>query len=159
MSYHLENKKDEPTLEEMTVAAINTLRKSPNGFFLFVEGGRIDHAHHDNMARKSLDETVELTKAVAAADALTDSEDTLIVVTSDHAHVMTLSGYAERGNNILGFAGQGADGLPYSTLSYSNGPGYVAPERGFKRQDLRKLNMGMLEWMFKGLLIFGVFRA
>lgn len=41
-----------PTLSEMTVKAIEHLqRSSEHGYFLFVEGGRIDHGHHDNYAR------------------------------------------------------------------------------------------------------------
>jgi len=43
---------------------------------------------------------------------------------------------------ILGVAGDGADGLPYSTLSYSNGPGFSNGGITNKRPDLRKLNMG-----------------
>ncbi|OXA46484.1 Alkaline phosphatase [Folsomia candida] len=45
---------NDPTLEEMTEAAIKILGKNPNGFFLFVEGGRIDHAHHDNFAHRAM---------------------------------------------------------------------------------------------------------
>jgi alkaline phosphatase len=64
-------------------------------------GGRIDHAHHDTKAHLALDETVEFAKAVQAATDLTDEEDTLIVVTADHAHTMSISGYPARGNDIL----------------------------------------------------------
>ena len=38
---------EEPSLAEMTTKAIQMLKKSPNGFFLMVEGGKIDIAHHD----------------------------------------------------------------------------------------------------------------
>ena len=44
-------KNEEPSLAEMTKAAINVLKKSDNGFFLMVEGGKIDMAHHDAMVR------------------------------------------------------------------------------------------------------------
>jgi len=44
----------EPSLEQMTEAAIKILSKNDNGFMLLVEGGRIDHAHHDNFAVHSL---------------------------------------------------------------------------------------------------------
>ena len=37
----------EPSITEMTEAAIKILQKSENGFFLMVEGGKIDVAHHD----------------------------------------------------------------------------------------------------------------
>jgi len=46
-----EVERDEPTLSEMTLAAIEVLRKNENGYVLFVEGGRIDHAHHQNLVR------------------------------------------------------------------------------------------------------------
>jgi alkaline phosphatase len=49
----------------------------------------------------ALDETVEFAKAVETAANLTDEEDTLIVVTADHAHTMSISGYPARGNDIL----------------------------------------------------------
>ena len=42
---------EEPSLSEMTKVAIEMLRKSENGFFLMVEGGKIDMAHHDAMVR------------------------------------------------------------------------------------------------------------
>lgn len=90
LKYHLENNTNEPTLKEMTVSAIEILKKNPKGFVLFVEGGRIDHAHHDNEARHALEETVELSEAVQAASDITDEKDTLIVVSSDHSHTMTL---------------------------------------------------------------------
>lgn len=46
-------------------------------------------------------------------------------MTADHSHVMTISGYPQRGNPILGFAGiSDVDDLPYTTLSYANGPGF-----------------------------------
>ena len=54
------------------------------------------------MARDALTETLALDEAVEVAIRLTNSEDTLIVVTADHAHVMTMAGYPTRGNPILG---------------------------------------------------------
>ena len=45
MNYELDRKKqsDEPSLTEMTIKAITTLKTNPNGYFLLVEGGKIDH--------------------------------------------------------------------------------------------------------------------
>lgn len=116
----------EPTLTDMTVAAIKMLQKEENGYFLFVEGGMIDQAHHSNYAQLSLDETKEFAKAIEAARQMTDEADTLIVVTADHSHVFTYNGYPDRGENILGIAEiSDEDLIPYATLSYANGPGYA----------------------------------
>lgn len=61
MNFHLDaNHEKEPTLAEMTAAAIKVLQKDADGFFLFVEGGRIDHGHHQTKAQKALSETVEV---------------------------------------------------------------------------------------------------
>lgn len=103
MNYNLDaDREKEPTLTEMTEAAIKILQKEQNGYFLFVEGGRIDHGHHDAKAHKALDETVQFSDAIKRAVELTNREDTLIIVTADHAHTMSISGYPNRGNNILG---------------------------------------------------------
>lgn len=83
-----------PSLKDMTVKAIEILNKNDEGFFLFVEGGRIDHGHHENRAKYALDETAEFSKAIEAALAEVDIEETLIIVTADHGHSMTYSGYA-----------------------------------------------------------------
>lgn len=94
MKFHLEDKKQkQPTLAEMTEKAIEMLRKNENGYFLFVEGGKIDIAHHDTSAMYALDETAELSKAVQLAREMTNEDDTLIVVSSDHSHTMSLAGY------------------------------------------------------------------
>ncbi len=54
----------QPSLTEMTEAAVEHLSRAPAGFFLMVESGRIDHAHHDNSARRALEETLEFERAV-----------------------------------------------------------------------------------------------
>lgn len=124
MNYNLlADKSVEPTLVEMTESAIEVLSKGENGYYLFVEGGLIDWAHHKNRAHLALDETVMLSKAVKRAMELTSRDDTLIVVTSDHSHTMTLNGYPYRGSDIFGHTvTSSVDKLPYSTISYANGP-------------------------------------
>ena len=119
----------EPALEEMTRLAINRLDDG-DGYFLIVEGGRIDHAHHAGNAYRALMDTVAFADAVAVAVAMTDPADTLILVTADHSHTLTIAGYPARGNPILGFAAdeagepqKDARGTPYTTLGYANGPG------------------------------------
>jgi alkaline phosphatase len=123
----------EPSLAQMTRAAITVLKRNPKGFFLMVEGGRIDHAHHAGNAYRALDETVAFSDAIRVATELTSDRDTLIVVTADHSHSLHFVGYPQRGNPILGKvreAGEDADatdatGLPYTTLEYGSGPGYA----------------------------------
>ncbi|XP_075058466.1 intestinal-type alkaline phosphatase-like [Mixophyes fleayi] len=115
----------DPSLAEMTEKAIKILRKNSKGFFLFVEGGRIDHGHHDSNAKNSLTEAVEFDKAIQRGGQLTSESDTLTVVTADHSHVFTFGGYTDRGNSILGQApSKASDGKPYTSLLYGNGPGF-----------------------------------
>lgn len=122
----------EPSISEMTEKAIGVLDNNANGYFLMVESGRIDHAHHAGNAHGALADTIEFAKAVKKAVMMTNSEDTLIIVTADHGHVFTIAGYPKRGNPILGkVVGVGsdelvmaADGMPYTTLGYTNGPGF-----------------------------------
>ncbi|XP_071446195.1 membrane-bound alkaline phosphatase-like [Hetaerina americana] len=149
MRYHLEaNPTTEPTISEMTSVAISILSKNPRGFFLFVEGGLIDHGHHGSRAQLALDETVELAEAVRVATAATSEKDTLILVTADHSHTMSMAGYARRGGPILGIAGHAKDKLPYSILSYSNGPGYKKPTSHGKRYDITHDNHGSTSYRF-----------
>jgi alkaline phosphatase len=126
----------EPSLAEMTRAALTVLKRDADGFMLLVEGGRIDHAHHYGNAYRALDETVAMADAVRVATELTSADDTLILVTADHSHTLTFVGYPQRGNPILGkVVGLGSEGagagpvedalgLPYTTLGYANGTGY-----------------------------------
>lgn len=136
----------EPSLAEMTEIAIDILSKDPDGFFLMVEAGRIDHAHHAGNAYRALTDTIAMSDAVRVALEKTDREETLIVVTADHSHTLVISGYPKRGNPILGKTvslsrthegeeemARDANGKPYATLSYANGPGYAT---GGQRPDL-----------------------
>lgn len=113
----------EPSLSEMVETAIEVLERDKDGFVLVVEGGRIDQAHHQNHARLALEEVLEMDEAIHIALRDTKPAETLIIVTADHSHALTLNGYPERGNDILGFANK-QNVAPYETLSYANGPGY-----------------------------------
>lgn len=142
MHYHMQaDPVTEPTLAELTEVAIRSLSRNEKGFFLFVEGGRIDHAHHENLAQMALDETIQLSEAVARAAELLSEEDSLLVVTSDHAHVMTINGYTARGSDIIGPSDAiGDDGVPYMTLSYTNGPGFRPHASVGVREDITQQN-------------------
>lgn len=133
--------KGEPSLTEMTRTAIEVLQKNKRGYFLMVEGALIDHAHHIGSAYRALTDTIELSNAVATARAMTSAGDTLIIVTADHSHGFTMAGEPTRGNPILGKVVSNnrfgepptkvelaADGKPYTTLGYQNGPGYAFDE-------------------------------
>lgn len=141
MEYHTDRPDDQPTLSQMTETAIKILQKEKNGFFLFVEGGLIDFAHHYNQPKRALDETLEFDKAIEIAAKMTNEEETLIVVTADHAHTMSFSGYPYRGFDILGIYGKSSEGRAYATLSYANGPGYRAESPAGVPHDLRQDNM------------------
>lgn len=136
MDYMLERDSEmDPSLPEMTKAAIEVLQRDDNGFFLLVEGGRIDQAHHENKARKALTETLEFDEAVQMALSMTDPEETMIVVHADHGQPITINGYPFRHNDILGIGDvSSVDNLTYTTLLYGNGPGYEVTEEG-KRPD------------------------
>lgn len=114
----------EPSLSEMTKAAINILnnKKNKKGYMLMVEGGKIDQAHHQNHARLALEEMVEFERAIEEAVKMT-SDDTLIIVTADHSHSMVFNGYPTRGNDILGMANK-PEFEPYETIVYASGPGF-----------------------------------
>jgi len=75
-----------PSLAELTSKAINLLSKDKDGFFLMVEGGRIDHASHANDIAGSINDTLAFDAAVAQALKFYDQhkEETLLVVASDH---------------------------------------------------------------------------
>ncbi|OLO13320.1 hypothetical protein BUV99_13290, partial [Corynebacterium diphtheriae] len=83
---------------EMTSKAIDALQAQSHGqgYFLMVEGGRIDHALHANNAKRALQETKAFNDAIQTALDKVDLSNTLVVVTADHDHVMTFNGYAAR---------------------------------------------------------------
>ncbi|MEY4580395.1 MAG: alkaline phosphatase, placental type [Pseudomonadota bacterium] len=159
MEYEADRAKDsagEPSLSEMTSKAIDILSRNRKGFFLMVEGGRIDHAHHAGNASRALQDTIAMSDAIRTALSKVREQDTLVLVTADHSHTFTIAGYPARGNDILGkvvtldakgepeetFAKDG-NGLPYTTLSYANGPGY----RAGVRPDLTSVDTAHVDFL------------
>ncbi|MBV1776722.1 alkaline phosphatase [Burkholderiaceae bacterium DAT-1] len=131
----------QPSLAEMTIKAMDLLSKNDKGYFLMVEGGRIDHALHGTNAKRALVDTIAFDDAIKAAlDKARQTDpnltNTLIVVTADHDHTLAFNGYGKRGNPILdinrdyksGQPSKDADGNTYTTLVFGNGP---------NRKDLR----------------------
>ncbi|MEM7399669.1 MAG: alkaline phosphatase [Pseudomonadota bacterium] len=134
----------EPSIAEMTAAAIKYLSNNEEGFFLLVEGGRVDHANHQGNAFRAMMDGIAFDDAVAVAMDMTDPADTLIIVTADHSHAMAFNGYCGRGSPIEGLcmavdkAGEkhldepelADDGKPYTAIGYLNGPGSVLVKFG-----------------------------
>jgi alkaline phosphatase len=134
----------EPGLVELTRFALGKLTagakaRGGRGYYLMIEGGRIDHAHHASNPYRALKETQMFSAAVAEVLKSVNLDETLVLVTADHSHVLTIAGYPERGNDILGYIkpvrdGEGGGplspegwalddrGQPMTTLSYANGP-------------------------------------
>lgn len=148
MQYEHDRPKDkagEPSIAEMTSKAIDILKQNEKGYFLMVEAGRIDHASHAGNAYRTFSDTVALSDAVKVAMEKVDLQDTLIIVTADHSHTLTLAGYPKRGNPILGkvIAPDEAkptlaiDNKPYTTVGFANGLGYA--EQG---EEKRPVNVG-----------------
>ncbi|WP_413375970.1 alkaline phosphatase [Alkalihalobacillus sp. 1P02AB] len=93
---------NEPSLAEMTEAAIQTLSKEGNGFFLMVEGSQIDWAGHAHDAAWAMTETEAFEAAVQKAVEFAEQDgNTLIVIAGDHeTGGMTVGGYDEYLANI-----------------------------------------------------------
>ncbi len=142
MAYDLDRvPADEPSLADMTGKAIDLLAAKKKGFFLMVEGGRIDHALHETTARKALQDTAAFDDAIKSAIAKLNAIDpglknTLIVVTADHDHTLVLNGYAKRTgkttdanpgvlgllkNYVTGANNTDSSGNPFTIIGFGNG--------------------------------------
>jgi alkaline phosphatase len=151
MSYELDrDPAKEPSLSEMTLKSIDLLGKRDKGYFLMVEGGRIDHALHGTNAARALADAKAFDDAIKAAIEKVKASDpemknTLIVVTADHDHTMVMNGYAAitgkttaANPGILGLMRDyaapatpalDADGKPFGTLAFGTGENRVAGSR------------------------------
>ncbi|MBD3267408.1 alkaline phosphatase [bacterium] len=116
----------EPSLAEMTSKAIDVLSQNKNGYFMMVEGGRIDHALHANNMHRVLMDTIAFDNAVKTAIDKTNAAETLIIVTSDHDHAFAFGGYASLDTPVLGSGGKDNDNLLVPMLGFGNGPGFYA---------------------------------
>lgn len=153
-----------PSITDMTLAAIDYLEASGEGYYLMVEGGRIDHGHHQGQPGLALTETQAFAEAVQAAVDRVDLEDTLILVTADHSHVFTLAGYPTRGNDILGLVvgndRSGSpkteptladDGQPYTSVGYANGRNAIRGERPRPDTGLTSVAQALVPVRFQGI--------
>ena len=116
---------DIPSLLNMTSKALDVLmaRGRDRGFFLLVEGGRIDHANHYALGTRALSETLAMDRAVEEIVARVPGEETLVIVTADHSHPLSVGGYPGRTADITGvvrgdtgWVMKADDGQPMSIL-------------------------------------------
>jgi alkaline phosphatase len=81
-----------PTLAQLTRVALNALDDDPDGFFLLVEGGAIDWAMHDNQMGRMVEEMLDFRDSILAVIGWVEThggwDETLVIVTSDHDHLL-----------------------------------------------------------------------
>ncbi len=84
---------NQPGLVDMTKAALGELSKNPDGFFLMVEGASVDKMSHPLDWDRAVVDTIEFDKAVGVAREFAEKNpDTLIIVTGDHTHGVSIIG-------------------------------------------------------------------
>lgn len=116
LTYAIDRKSDEITLQELTAKGIELLDDDKKGFFMMIEGGKIDWASHGNDAGTTLHEVIDLDNAVSEAMDFyyKHPDETLIVITADH----------ETGGMTLGTASQKYESnlllLDNQKMSYNN---------------------------------------
>jgi alkaline phosphatase len=85
-----------PTLDDLSKAALSVLGKDKDGFWLMIEGGDIDWAAHDNNLDNLIGATLDFDKAIGSVIAWINANggwaDNELIVTADHDHYLTLNG-------------------------------------------------------------------
>lgn len=116
---------DQPTLTEMTEAALKVLEQKDDGFFLMVEAASIDKMEHPMDGPRVAYDTIEFDQAIGAAKRWAEGRgDTLIVITADHNHSMSIVGTHDR-RDAQGRAANGVYGdATYPTYVDSDGDGF-----------------------------------
>jgi alkaline phosphatase len=97
--YTVARRTDVPTLMEMTNAALRVVERNDNGFFLLIEGGAVDRAMHANNTGRMIEEFIEFSQTIDAVSTYLDAgthghtwQNTLVLVTADHDHLLMGSG-------------------------------------------------------------------
>lgn len=111
-----------PSQAELTVAALNVLDQNGRGFYLMTEAGAVDRAEHANDTGRMIEElnaSDDTVKAVIdwvnRADTAATWQNTLLIVTADHDHLLY---------------GPNGDTVPFQPLQ-DNGPGRVPGNKWF----------------------------
>ena len=129
-----ELKASTPTLSEMTKVALQRLSSASEGFFLVVEGGRVDHAAHGNDGAAAIREQVAFDEAIATVLAFVDKNpDTLLVITTDHG---------TGGFNVNGLGSEDFD---------TSAPSYAESSPAFDRMVGFTSSLELLKAATKGL--------
>lgn len=111
----------EPSLADMTEKAISILSRNPKGFFLMVEGGRIDHASHERNLTKTVADTLAFDEAVNASLSFASLDNhTLVIVTADHE----CGGLVLQPENLEEYEGGSIDPVFASGTARTPGPRY-----------------------------------
>jgi alkaline phosphatase len=155
LPYELDGLGDLPSLGEMTKAAVGILSLDPEGFFLMVEGGRIDHASHANDTARMVGEVVAFDAAVAWVRSWSDTHgETLVLVTADH-ETGGLTDVAGNGQGLLPEARWTSTGHTAADVGiWSIGPGsdLLAALEIIDNTDVYRLMRGMLPASSPGTL-------
>lgn len=124
MQYELERISSgdkQPSLALMTQKAIGILSRNPKGFFLMIEGGRIDHAGHERNLSRIASDTLAFDDAVRSAlDFVSKKNDTLVIVTADHE----CGGLVLQPENLTDYEGGLLDPIFASGTVRTAGPRY-----------------------------------
>ncbi|HSV88647.1 MAG TPA: alkaline phosphatase [Bacteroidales bacterium] len=161
--------KNIPTLAEMTLAALNILNQDRDGFFVMIEGGAIDWAGHDMDLVRTVEEQIDLNRAIQAAihwvESYSSWDETLIIITADHeTGYLTGIGHPEIINAPPGNFGKGI--LPGARFNsddhtnslvpfYAKGPGQhlfglaaggFDPVRGYYMQNVQVPQIIFMMW-------------
>ena len=111
--YAIDRGSNDLTLQDITRAAIHFLSQKENGFFLMVEGGKIDWACHSNDAATLFREVIDMDEAVQVAYEFYEQhpDETLIIITADHetGGIVLGTGEYELHTDLLKYQRQSAE--------------------------------------------------
>ncbi|MCQ2003654.1 alkaline phosphatase [Rhizobium sp. NRK18] len=118
---------DQPGLVDMTKTALDQLSKNPEGFFLMVEAASVDKMSHPMDWERSEFDVIEMDQAVGAAMEFAKTHpDTLIVVTGDHTHGVSIVGTVddEKPGDVMSEKVGTYDDAGFPNYTDENGDGY-----------------------------------
>jgi alkaline phosphatase len=145
MPYELDGLAGLPHLSEMTAVAFDALARDPDGYFLMIEGGRIDHACHDNDIERAVREVVAFDAAFSVMwSRMAACDETLLIVTADHeTGGMTVT--RNNGKGVAPTVTWSTDGHSAANVGvYAWGPGAQAFRGTIDNTDIHRIVMASL---------------